>query len=105
MNTHLSLKIIRQIQKQPAQSQRGLSGQCGVSLGSIHCCLKELIKKGYIKAKNFKNAKNKVAYSYILTASGITLKKKLTMKFLQRKQEEYGILQQEIKELEEDLAQ
>jgi EPS-associated MarR family transcriptional regulator len=82
-----------------------LSERCGVSLGSIHYCLNALIEKGYVKAQNFKNSQNKLAYAYILTPAGINLKKELTIAFLRRKQVEYEALQQEIKALEEDLAQ
>ena len=62
------------------------------------------MEKGYVKARNFKNAQNKLAYAYILTPSGINLKKELTLAFLKRKQAEYEALQKEIKALEEDLA-
>lgn len=89
----------------PEQSQRALSKRCGVSLGSIHYCLNALIKKGYVKSENFKNAQNKMAYAYILTPSGITLKKELALAFLQRKQAEYEALQREINTLKKDLAQ
>lgn len=105
MNDELSIKLFRELEKTPKQSQRALSQSCGVSLGSIHYCLNALIKKGYLKATNFKNAKNKAAYAYILTPSGITLKKELTLVFLKRKQAEYDALQKEIAELEEDLRQ
>mgnify|MGYP001211084774 CR=1 FL=1 len=105
MNFDLSIKIIREIQKDPAQSQRALSKRCGVSLGSVHYCIKALAEKGYIKSKNFRNAKNKLAYAYILTPSGINLKKELTIAFLKRKQAEYNALRDEIKGLEDDLAQ
>ena len=104
MNTELSIKLIRELERAPEQSQRALSQNCGVSLGSIHYCLNALIEKGYVKARNFKNAQNKLAYSYMLTPSGISLKKELTIAFLRRKQEEYETLQQEIRALEEDLA-
>jgi EPS-associated MarR family transcriptional regulator len=104
MNQELSIKIIRELEKSPQQSQRALSERCGVSLGSIHYCLNALLEKGYVKARNFKNAQNKLAYAYMLTPSGINLKKELTLAFLRRKQEEYEALQQEIKALEEDLA-
>ena len=63
-----------------------------------------LVEKGYVKARNFKNAQKKLAYAYILTPSGINLKKELTLAFLKRKQAEYETLKQEIKALEEDLA-
>ena len=104
MNQELSIKIIRELEKSPQQSQRALSERCGVSLGSIHYCLNALLEKGYVKARNFKNAQNKLAYAYMLTPSGIDLKKELTLAFLRRKQREYEALQREIKALEEDLA-
>ena len=105
MNSELSIKIIRELEKAPEQSQRALSETCGVSLGSIHYCLNALIEKGYVKAQNFKNAQNKLAYAYILTPSGMKLKKELTIAFLKRKQVEYELLQREIKALEKDLMQ
>jgi len=104
MNQELSIKIIRELEKAPEQSQRVLSKRCGVSLGSVHYCINALVEKGYVKARNFKNAKSKLAYAYILTPSGINLKKELTLAFLKRKQAEYEALQKEIKSLEEDLA-
>lgn len=104
MNTELSIKLIRELERAPEQSQRALSQNCGVSLGSIHYCLNALIEKGYVKARNFKNAQNKLAYAYILTPAGLNLKTELTLAFLKRKQAEYDALQEEIKALEEDLA-
>jgi len=62
------------------------------------------MEKGYVKARNFKNAQNKLAYAYILTPSGISLKKELTLAFLKRKQAEYEALKKEIKALEDDLT-
>ena len=104
MNQELSIKIIRELEKAPEQSQRALSKRCGVSLGSVHYCINALVEKGYVKARNFKNAQNKLAYAYMLTPSGIALKKELIAAFLRRKHEEYEALQREIKALEEDLA-
>lgn len=104
MNERLSFEVMRELENQPEQSQRSLSKSCGVSLGSIHYCLNALIEKGYVKAQNFKNAQNKLAYAYILTPSGINLKKELTVAFLRRKQAEYEALQREIKALKEDLV-
>lgn len=103
MNDELSIKLFGELEKNPMQSQRALSERCGVSLGSTHYCLSSLVKKGYVKAKNFKNAQNKLAYAYILTPSGINLKKQLTLAFLKCKKAEYEMLRQEIKALEEDL--
>ena len=105
MNQSLSIKIIRELEKDPEQSQRALSKRCGVSVGSIHYCIKALVEKGYVESKNFKNAHKKLAYAYYLTPSGINLKKELSLAFLKRKQAEYETLQKEIKALQEDLAQ
>ena len=104
MNQELSIKIIRELEKAPEQTQRLLSKRCGVSLGSIHYCMKALVEKGYVKARNFKNAQNKLAYAYILTPTGIGLKKELTLAFLKRKQAEYEVLQKEIMALKDELA-
>lgn len=104
MNTELSIKLIKELERAPEQSQRALSQRCGVSLGSIHYCLNALIEKGFVKARNFRNAENKMAYAYILTPAGLNLKTELTLAFLKRKQAEYEALQKEIKALEEDLA-
>lgn len=95
---------MRELERAPKQSQRALSEGCGVSLGSTHYCLKALIEKGYVKAKNFKNSQNKLAYAYILTPSGIALKKELTISFLRRKKIEYKALKEEIKALQDDLS-
>lgn len=105
VNNSLSFQVIKALEKAPKQSQRTLSERCGVSLGSIHYCLNALIEKGYVKAQNFKNAQNKLAYAYILTPLGLNLKKELTIAFLKHKQAEYLALQKEIRALKKDLAQ
>ena len=104
MSTELSIKLIKELERAPEQSQRALSQSCGVSVGSIHHCLNALIEKGFVKARNFKNAQNKMAYAYILTPAGLNLKTELTLAFLKRKQAEYEALQKEIKALEKDLG-
>ena len=103
MNGALEIKLIRELEKQPQVSQRQLSKSCHVSLGSIHHCLNALIKKGFIKANNFKSSKNKLAYSYILTPSGLAHKHKITMEFLKKKQLEFEDLEKEISSLKKEL--
>ena len=103
MNQELSIKIIKELEKAPEQSQRALSKRCSVSLGSIHYAINALVEKGYVKAMNIKNAQNKLACAYVLTPSGIYLKKELTLAFLKRKRAEYEALREEISELEQDV--
>lgn len=104
MNDELSIKLFRELEKSSEQSQRVLSQSCGVSLGTIHYCLTALIEKGYVKTRNFRNAQNKLAYAYVLTPSGMRIKKDLTLAFLKRKRAEYDALQKEILKLEKDLG-
>ena len=65
-----------------------------------HYVMRNLIDKGSIKIKNFSENPNKRNYSYILTPSGLSEKLKLTAVFLERKRNEYYVLQEEIKALE-----
>jgi len=103
MNGALEIRLFRELEKQPQLSQRLLSKRCQVSLGSLHYCLNALIEKGFIKAKNFKNSKNKLSYSYVLTPSGLAHKHKITIEFLKRKQLEFEDLKKEISNLKKEL--
>jgi len=81
--------VLREIDAEPQLTQRELSLRLGFSLGKINFLIKAMIEKGLIKAENFKNAKNKSAYLYVLTPMGIEEKAKTTYRFLKRKMEEY----------------
>ncbi len=89
-------EILRRIQKKPESTQRELAKGLGFSLGKLNYCLRELKKKGLIKAKNFKKNKNKINYLYILTPRGISHKTNLTINFMKRKMKEYDELKKEI---------
>src|SRR5674476_909870 len=60
-------KLLKLLEAQPQLSQRQLAQELGVSLGKVNFCLKALIEKGLLKATNFRNSKNKLAYMYLLT--------------------------------------
>ena len=102
MTSEIHLKVLREIEKTPSISQRELAKKLGVSLGKTNYCLKALLGKGLVRAKNFKNNNNKIAYTYLLTPKGIEEKGALTFTFLKRKRAEYEALKQEIKELSEE---
>ena len=99
--THL--KVLRHLEENPDVTQRELAEALGISLGKTNYCLKALINRGLIKAKNFKNNANKRAYLYILTPKGIEAKTKISIKFLKRKIQEYETLSQEIEQLKTEL--
>lgn len=100
-DTHYQVMAL--IQKNPDITQRQLASKLGISLGSMHYCLKALAHKGWVKAGNFKHNPNKSAYLYILTSEGISQKSNLAIDFLKRKKKEYERLKSEIDELSEIL--
>ena len=95
-------KILKLVESNPSISQRELAQQLGISLGKTNFCLKALIDVGLLKATNFRNNKNKLAYMYLLTPRGIEEKASITMRFLKYKIQEYETLQSEIEELRRD---
>lgn len=103
METDDVLLVLREINANPRMTQRDLSARLGLSLGKVNFLIKALIEKGLIKAENFKNSRNKMAYLYCLTPKGIEQKADITYRFLKRKITEYEKLQQEIHELKQEV--
>jgi EPS-associated MarR family transcriptional regulator len=99
--THL--KVLQYIEANPEATQRELALELGISLGKANYCLKALIDKGLIKARNFRNSNNKRAYLYKLTPSGIDAKARISVAFLRRKMTEYELLKAEIKQLQNEV--
>ena len=99
--THL--KVLREIEANPEITQRELAQQLGVSLGKVNYCLKALIDRGWVKANNFRNSSNKVAYAYLLTPSGIEEKARITVRFLKQRIQDYEQIKREIAELEAEV--
>ena len=97
-------KILKLVADDPEISQRELAQHLGISLGKVNYCLKALVEKGLVKATNFRNSNNKLAYMYLLTPQGIEAKISITAQFLKRKMQEYELLQAEIEELREEVA-
>ena len=104
VNTEVTLQVMAHLEGNPRHSQREIAGKLGVSLGSVNYCIKELIKKGFIKVENFRKNSNKLGYAYLLTPSGVHEKASLTVSFLKRKQREYAELEVEIAALREEVA-
>ena len=77
-------------------TQRDLSSTLSISLGKTNYLLKELARKGLLKAKNFSTKKGKVnKVKYILTKKGFEEKLRLTVYFLKKKEKEYLELKKE----------
>ena len=97
-------QVLKIIQSNPQIAQRELASELGVSLGKVNYCLKSLIERGWVKANNFKNSKNKLAYVYLLTPKGIEQKGRITVRFLKRKMNEYEALKDEIERLKKEVG-
>jgi EPS-associated MarR family transcriptional regulator len=95
-------KTLRELAKDGTLSQRDLSKKMGLSLGRVNYLVNALLQKGYIKARRFKNSRNKIGYMYILTPKGVSAKITQTYHFLQRKLEEYDRLKEEIEILKQE---
>jgi EPS-associated MarR family transcriptional regulator len=95
-------QILKSLERDSHSTQRQLSNDLGVSLGKVNYCLKSLIEKGFIKVNNFRNNKNKIQYSYLLTPNGVEEKAKLTLDFIRIKTQEYDTLKEEIESLKQE---
>ena len=98
-------KILKILATNPEISQRDLARKLDISLGRVNFCLKALIEKGLLKASNFRNNQNKMAYMYLLTPQGLEEKTVITARFLKLKLEEHAKLQAEIEKLRNDANQ
>ena len=96
LNHEKILSVIKELEQNPAITQRDLALKLKISLGKINYFLNALIDKGIIEAKNFKNAKNKLSYMYLLTPQGIRIKFQLIQQFLDWKTREYENLREEL---------
>jgi MarR family transcriptional regulator, temperature-dependent positive regulator of motility len=104
LQDEIHLKVLRLLDANPALSQRELAESLGVSLGKTNYCVQALLEKGFLKARNFHQQKNKRAYTYLLTPEGVAAKASLTARFLKRKMAEYDLLRAEIETLSAEIA-
>ena len=95
-------QIMRLIDENPNISTRKIAAKVGISNGAAFYLLNSLIDKGFIKFENFLHNKNKRNYAYLLTPTGIKEKYELTLRFLDRKKQEYEELRIEIQKLERE---
>lgn len=102
-NQENDMHMLRYLEQKQEVSQREIAQHLGISLGKVNYILNAFVEKGIVKAKNFKNNKNKRAYAYYLTAEGIKEKAKMTLGFFKRKNDEYDKLKIELQLLEKEV--
>ena len=104
MDQETHYRLLKLLESDPNLTQRQMAREMGISLGKFNYCLKELIKKGFVKVDRFTSSDNKAAYMYILTPRGIEEKSTITLNFLKRKMKEFEEIQQQIEELKREVA-
>lgn len=102
-SSEVHYRLLRLLEAKPHLSQRALARELGISLGKINYCIAAVIERGWVKARNFRDSQNKVAYAYLLTPRGIEQKAALTTNFLRRKIAEYDSLKEEIAQLQREV--
>jgi EPS-associated MarR family transcriptional regulator len=100
LSDELRYRLLKELENNPSLSQRELADTLGISVGKVNYCVRALVQKGWVKARNFKNSNNKLAYTYYLTPRGIDLKAQLAFEFLQIKLREVEMLREELAEIQ-----
>jgi MarR family transcriptional regulator, temperature-dependent positive regulator of motility len=100
MNSEVRYRILKAVEEEPEITQRALAEKLGVSVGKINYCLRALIRKGFLKARNFKNSSRKRQYMYKLTPRGVRERTRVTIAYLRSKSTEFDEIRAEIDRLE-----
>lgn len=93
--TEKEFRIITEISNNHQPNQRIIAQKTGFSLGLTNLLIKNLIKKGYIKASQLDKRK----VQYILTPTGFTEKFKKSYKYTLQTIKSFKIIQDKIREL------
>ena len=93
------LHVMRILSNTPDITQRDLSQKLDISLGAVNYVVSSIHDKNYIRVKQFKNIRNRLANRYSLTRKGRLEKRKLLKKLIENKKGEYSILNMEINAL------
>jgi EPS-associated MarR family transcriptional regulator len=104
MNSEIRYRILRAVEEDPQITQRELASKLGVSVGKVNYCLRALMKKGFVKARNFRNSSRKRQYVYKLTPKGVAERTRVTIAFLRVKSSEFDEIRAEIDRLEAQLT-
>ena len=100
----INYKLFKMLEAQPNLTQRQMAQEMGISLGKFNYCIKELVKKGFVKVDRFTSSENKAAYLYLLTPRGIEEKAMVTNSFLKRKMAEFEEIKKQIKDLKLEIS-
>ena len=85
-STYRELRLLEEVEIKPEVSQRHLANQLGVALGVANLLVKNLAKKGYIRATRAGWKR----WVYNLTPAGIGRKAQLTARYVERVLDHYS---------------
>ena len=84
--SYRELQVLNEVEECPDLSQRELSRRVGVALGLTNLMIRDLTRKGYIRATRA----NWKRWFYTLTPDGISRKIRLTLSYIHRVLNDYG---------------
>jgi EPS-associated MarR family transcriptional regulator len=105
MDPETHYHLLKLLEHDPNLTQRQMAEAMGISLGKFNYCLKELVKKGFVKVDRFTSSDNKAAYIYLLTPRGIEEKGTVTARFLKRKMAEFNEIKDQIEKLKQEVSE
>ena len=105
LTDEIRYQLLKRLEQNRSLTQRELAKVLGISLGKTNYCLNSVIKKGWVKAKNFRKSQQKLGYAYFLTPKGLEEKGKLAIRFLKRKIAEHEEIKKQIWELHNEIQQ
>lgn len=89
------LYLLEAIENNPDTTQASMAARLGVAVGTVNWHLKRLIEKGYVKVKRAERRKLR----YIITPSGIALRARLTVAYIENSMQLYRETRQQARQL------
>jgi len=89
------LIVLDHIEHDPDVTQASLAVQLGVAVGTVNLLIKNLIDKGYVKAKRAQRKKLR----YIITPEGLAFRARLTVNYIENSMHLYRRTRNRVQEL------
>lgn len=99
--TTREFRILEEIKRNPETTQATLAAELGVAVGTVNWHIKRLVRKGYVKVSQLQRRRLR----YIITPSGIALRSRLTVSFLQNSMVVYRLIRQQAHEILSEVRQ
>jgi DNA-binding MarR family transcriptional regulator len=98
-DTIRDLNLLEHIENDPDITQASLAAQLGVAVGTVNWHIKRLVAKGHVKVKRAQRKKLR----YIITPSGMALRARLTVEYVDRSLHLYRATRKKVTKLLEEV--